>query len=90
MKREDVKAKRAAAAASGVVVRRSKAAKTSRRRRPSQVERELVLKRVDEILESSGKAEDIRQRRWSLGMLRPEDVRTLFRENTRTHARANE
>lgn len=76
VKREDAKAKRAAVAASGVVARRARAA--ARRRRRSQVERELVLKRADELLEQSGKAEEIRQRRVSLGTLRPEDVRVIL------------
>lgn len=79
LKREDVKAKRVVAAASGVVVRSRKAAKAARGlRRRSHVERELALKRANEILERSGKAEDIRQRRGSLGTLRPEDVRQVL------------
>lgn len=74
VKREDVKAKRAAEASSGVVARRGKAAAAAKKRRRSQVEKGLALKRADELLEESGKAEDIRQRRGSLGTLRPEDV----------------
>lgn len=77
VKREDVKAKRAAEAASGVVARRGRAAAAAKKRRRSQVEKALALKRADELLEESGKAEDIRQRRGSLGTLRPEDVSEL-------------
>lgn len=75
MKREDAKEKRAAAASSGVVARRGRAEAAAKKRRRSQVERGLALKRADELLEKSGKAEDIRLRRGSLGTLRPEDVR---------------
>lgn len=75
MKREDAKVKRAAAASSGVVARRGRAEAAAKKRRRSQVERGLALKRADELLEKSGKAEDIRLRRGSLGTLRPEDVR---------------
>lgn len=74
MKREDIKAKRAAEAASGVAARRGRAAAAKKKRRRSQVQKALVLKRADELLEESGKAEEIRQRRGSLGTLRPEDV----------------
>ena len=81
VKREDIKAKRAAEAASGVAARRGRAAEAKRKRRRSQVAKALVLKRADEILEESGKAEEIRQRRGSLGTLRPEDVR--FKESKR-------
>ncbi|CAM9185466.1 unnamed protein product, partial [Laminaria digitata] len=77
VKREDAKAKRAAAASSGVVARRGRAEAKAKKRRRSQVERGLVLKRADELLEKSGKAEDIRQRRGSLGTLRPEDVAAI-------------
>ena len=74
VKREDVKAKRATEVASGVALRRKRAAEAAKKRRRSQVEKALVLKKADELLEESGKAEDIRQRRGSLGTLRPEDV----------------
>lgn len=63
-----------AEAASGVAARRGRAAAKKKKRRRSQVAKALVLKRADELLEESGKAEEIRQRRGSLGTLRPEDV----------------
>lgn len=69
-----MKAKRATEAASGVAARRKRAAEAAKKRRRSQVEKALALKKADELLEESGKAEDIRQRRGSLGTLRPEDV----------------
>lgn len=78
VKREDIKAKRAAEAASGVAARRNRAAAAKKKRRRSQVEKALILKRADELLEESGKAEEIRQRRGSLGTLRPEDVSLQF------------
>lgn len=69
-----MKAKRVEAASSGVVARRNRAIGAKKKRRRSQVERLLALKKADELLEQSGKAEDFRQRRGSLGMMRPEDA----------------
>lgn len=73
-----MKEKRAAQAASGAPPRpgRRKAGRDERRgrRRRSRLERELALKRADELLEKSGKAEDIQRRRGSLGSMKPQDV----------------
>ncbi|CAM9451356.1 unnamed protein product, partial [Choristocarpus tenellus] len=85
-KREDVKAKRSARGAPGVVSQKQpiqastgskKGSGRQRRRRLSEVEREMAVKKIDELLELSGKAEEVLQRRGSLSSLQPEDVITI-------------
>ncbi|CAM9991788.1 unnamed protein product [Discosporangium mesarthrocarpum] len=88
IKRADVREKRTAGALGGVPQQQNKEKRgrdergsdrgekkgRQQQRRRSKVEHELAVKKMDELLESCGKAEEVRKRRGTLGSLRPEDV----------------